>query len=677
MKKRVRLRIPAREVFGRETRVSEFKRLPALLSRGADRSGRLGGVWELMDGGDTATPKHALESTQHADAVRPEFDGLGPDVVGLSSLPFGRHGAVWFAIFSAAACSLALMKVWQHRYDVSSDGLSYLDMAEAFSRRDWATAANATWSPLYPFLVGLVLALFHPGPATEGPAVQVLNLAIFVLAGAAFAFLFRELERYDAPLLRRPVGSWKKNARWGTALALVAAVVFTQSAVEQFIRIDSVSPDLCVAAAFFWATALVVRILRKAGTVKTYLALGAVLGLGYLAKSVFFPLALLFVIAAFAAGGARSKAARGVGISVAVFVLIAAPWIVLLSLAKGRFTLGEAGRLNYAWYVSGVSAPPRYWQGGPDGTGTPVHPARVLERVPEVYELDRPMRVTYPAWYDPSYWYEGVRARFDARRQAAVIAGCMRWYAHALAGVPAKDVSVMQATVVWGLALLLYASGRGRGIWADARRYAWILLPTVGGLGLYGLIQVQGRYVGAMVAVLFLVGFAMIRLRGTEPHRLVTGVVAIVLVVWAGQYAYLVSQEVKSQRRVDDRRFALGGDRWPLEVADGLRRIGVRPGARVAVVATRSTHFYWARLAGVRIVAELRDGSIVAGAPVTDQIGRFWLGEEESRRRVLHAFRRAGVEAVVTDARPADDDLWRPLARSGFFARVLKSGETR
>jgi hypothetical protein len=290
------------------------------------------------------------------------------------------------------------------------------------------------------------------------------------------------------------------------------------------------------------------------------------------------------------------------------------------------------------------------------------------------------MRVTYPAWYDPSYWYEGMRARFNARRQAAVIAGGVRWYAHALAGVPAKDVPVMQATVVWGLALLLYASGRGRGIWADARRYAWILLPTVGGLGLYGLIQVQGRYVGAMVAVLFLVGFAMIRLRGTEPHRLVTGVVAIVLMAWAGQYAYLVSQEVKSQRRVDDQRFALGGDRWPLEVADGLRRIGVRPGARVAFVGkstTRSTRFYWARLAGVRIVAELRDGSIVPGAPVTDQVGRFWLGEEESRRRVLHAFRRAGVEAVVTDVRPADDDLWRPLARSGFFARVFKSGETR
>lgn len=600
-------------------------------------------------------------SVGRGEEPRSASDGPRPDAVGLASVPLGRWGALLLGILVAAACSLAVKQGWQNRYDVWSDGLSYLDMADAFSRGDWTTAANGTWSPLYPFLVGRVLAALRPSPAMEGPAVQVLNLVILALAAAAFAFLAGELARLNG---RPPRGaeSWKRGALWGTAWALVAAVVFTQTALEQFVRNDYVSPDLCVAAAFFLATALVVRILRKGATTKTYAALGAALGLGCLAKSIFFPLALLFIVAAFGAGGARSKAARGVGVSLAVLALIAAPWVVFLSRAKGRLTFGDAGRLNYAWYVGGVPV-------------TPLPPARLLESDPDIYELDRPMAITYPGWYDPSYWYEGVRARFDARRQAAVIAMNARWYAHALGGVPARGVPVMQATVVWGLALLLIASGLRR-IRGNARRYAWVLVPALGGLGLYLLVHVEARYVGAMVAVLFLVGFALVRFQGVEARRFVTGVVAIILVIWFGRYAYALSQWVQADRRADDRSVAPNGDLWPLEVADGLRGIGVPRGARVAFVG-KSAHFYWARLAGVRIVTELRDGSLVEGTPETDYVSRYWLSDPASRLRVLNAFRRAGAGAVVTDARPAEDGLWRPLGRSGLFGRVLESGETR
>ena len=589
--------------------------------------------------------------------------------ISLASLSAGRHGALWLGIFTAAACSLAWIHAWPHRYDIWSDGLSYLDMADALGRRDWATAMNGTWSPLYPLLVGLVLSVVRPAPAMEGPAVQALNFGILLAAAAAFGLLVCELQRYDAGRSLRPGESWRGGARWGTALVLISAVLFTQCAVEQFIRVEYVSPDLCVAAAFFLGTAMLVRILRKAASAGTYVALGAILGLGYLAKSIFFPLALLFLVAAFGAAGARSEALRGVALSIAAFALIAAAWILPLSLSRGRFTLGEAGRLNYAWYVNGVPAPPRFWQGGPEGAGTPVHPARLLATAPEVYDFDRPLRVTYPAWYDPSFWYEGVRLRFDGRRQAAVVAENARWYAHALAGIPAEGVPVMDATVVWALALLLYATGRGRAVWTEARPYLWLIFPAVGGLGLYGLIQLQGRYVGAMIAVLFLVGFALVRLSGAEARRFVGGVLAIIFVVWAGRYAISVSRWLRPEPSVS-RDSATRSDRWPLEVADALRRVGARPGARVAFVG-KSPHFYWARLAGVRIVAELRDGSMVPGIPETDQVSPFWLRDEASRLRVVDAFRRDGVDVVVTDAHP-DQGPWEPLGRSGLFARMLE-----
>ena len=566
--------------------------------------------------------------------------------VGIASIPAGRYGALLIGLLAAVALVQALIHAWQNRYDIWSDGLSYLDMAEAFSKGDWKTAANGTWSPLYPFLVGGVMAAFRPSRLMEGPAIQVLNLVILALAAAAFIFLVRELSRLDAgsPVLDT---SAARSSPWGNGLALIAAVIFTQTALSDFIRNDYVSPDLTVAAAFFLTTGLLVRVQRGAATPTTFAALGAALGLGYLAKSVFFPLTLLFLVAALGAGRFRARTAIGVGISLGVFVMVAAPWVVLLSRAKGRFTLGDAGRLNYAWYVSGV--PTR-----------PLPPARLLETDPEIFELDRPIPVTFPSWYDPSVWYEGVRARFAARRQAAVIAKNARWYAHAILGMPAKGVPLMEPTVVWGLALLLLAGGRGRRIWEDTWRHGWILLPALGGLGLYLLVQLQGRYVGSMIAVLFTVAFAILRMRaGGEARRLVKAVVAIILVSWFGRHAYGLSQWSRDG----------GRDRRPVEVAEGLRDIGVRPGDRLAFVG-ESARFYWARLAGVRIVSDLRDEKLVEESPRTDFIPRYWLGDPAARTRILEAFRSAGARFVVTDVLPPDEG-WRPLGQSGLFALPL------
>ena len=240
--------------------------------------------------------------------------------VGLASITAGRHGPLMLGLLAVIAFAQALIHGWQNRYDIWSDGLSYLDMADAFSKGDLRTAVNGTWSPLYPFLVGTVMAVFRTSRAMEGPAVQVLNLVILALAVAAFVHLVRELSRLDegSPALEL---AGTPISPWGSGLALIAAVVFAQTTLNEFIRNDYVSPDLTVAAAFFLATALLVRIQRGAATMGTFVALGATLGLGYLAKSVFFPLTALFLVAALGAGRFRARTAIGVGISLAVFVM--------------------------------------------------------------------------------------------------------------------------------------------------------------------------------------------------------------------------------------------------------------------------------------------------------------------------------------------------------------------
>jgi hypothetical protein len=60
------------------------------------------------------------------------------------------------------AILLGLLCTWRAFYDlIDPDSISYLEMGEAFLRRDWQMAINAYWSPLYPWL------LRHPLSSTR------------------------------------------------------------------------------------------------------------------------------------------------------------------------------------------------------------------------------------------------------------------------------------------------------------------------------------------------------------------------------------------------------------------------------------------------------------------------------------------------------------------------------
>src|SRR5258708_5884113 len=45
---------------------------------------------------------------------------------------------------------LGLLQAWDFRFEMNPDGISYLDMAEAFLRDGYSGLVNGYWSPLYP-----------------------------------------------------------------------------------------------------------------------------------------------------------------------------------------------------------------------------------------------------------------------------------------------------------------------------------------------------------------------------------------------------------------------------------------------------------------------------------------------------------------------------------------------
>src|SRR6202030_3115428 len=117
---------------------------------------------------------------------------------------------------------------------------------------------------------------------------------------------------------------------------------------------------------------LLVRIAGGERGLPTFAALGAVLGIAYLAKAPLGMGALLFIGAAFALVRDPRIALPRVAVTAVLFLFFASLYVVPLSRAKGRWTLGDSAKLNYAFHMQGV--PYVHWQGGPAGRGTPRHP---------------------------------------------------------------------------------------------------------------------------------------------------------------------------------------------------------------------------------------------------------------------------------------------------------------
>ena len=401
-------------------------------------------------------------------------------------------------ILMSASLALGLLHAWVGRYSMNPDGISYLDVGDSFFRRDWANAVNAWWSPLYPWTLGLVVGLAKPSPRWEFPLVHLVNFAVFVAALFAFRFLLDALLAFGRGQTSEATpDDGQTLPEW--ALVLLAYPIFWWIALEVETLYD-VSPDLAVMACVCLTAGMLLR-LRPGDTLWKFALFGLILGIGYWTKTILFPLGFVTLGAGYL--WKRSSPGWGRGITVAglVFVCTSAPLIFLLSHQKGRFTFGDSGKANYAWYVSPRTFW-RNWQGEVPGSGTPVHPTRQLLRHPPLFEFDGPVVGTYPPWTDPSYWNEGLQAHFKLRPQMEVLAGT----------VPSEVRLLFRARPELIAAVIALALLSGH-LWLVGLRELWpVIAMSVAGMGLYLPLVENDRYLGGFVLVSFLALIAAVRL---------------------------------------------------------------------------------------------------------------------------------------------------------------------
>src|SRR6266851_183963 len=97
------------------------------------------------------------------------------------------------AILWLGAILVSAFLTWSARYGITVDGLSYLDIADSYFRRDWGTAINAYWSPLYSWILGLGLWVLKPSPYWQFPAVQFINFLVSLFALVCFGYFWHQL----------------------------------------------------------------------------------------------------------------------------------------------------------------------------------------------------------------------------------------------------------------------------------------------------------------------------------------------------------------------------------------------------------------------------------------------------------------------------------------------------
>jgi hypothetical protein len=539
----------------------------------------------------------------------------------------------WTTVIAVGA-----VRLYWNRFTIGPDGISYLDSAAAFRDGHWTQGITAYWSLLYPAIMAAVFRVTHPTRWQEIPAAHLANFCIFVAGALAFAIFW-------SSFLKELHGEGRAPLSW----SLIGCGLYAYTAMNVY-TLPTVTPDLLVQSFLLVAAAIILKIRPQRPILPPMLVLGAVLGLGYMAKTVVLSLAPVFLLLACLRIGNARRALGGALVAVLALTVVSAPYVYAISRHKGRLTFGDVGGLNYAWFVSWPGMPVSCWRGLPAGSGTPLHPPRLIYSSPHVFDFSSAEMGTYPLWFDPAYWNDGLKAPFSLRKQLH------RSGIGLLTLLKVTLFDQREVTLCFAF-LLLYVWRRRSPV---IGKLLWTLLTmAVVGFGIYLLVLVDQRFLGAFYVFLWAAVLAYAAPALREDKRLLRSFAACLLLAVVAANALTIRKEYEGRNRKNPQ----------VAAAEALLAAGIRPGDRVGIIGD-GYEAAWARMAGVRITAQIPDREPGTAVSVTES---FWSADEATRAAALEAMRATGIRAVVSLRQPplADHWQWKRLASSDKFVVVF------
>jgi hypothetical protein len=285
----------------------------------------------------------------------------------------------------------------------------------------------------------------------------------------------------------------------------------------------------------------------------------------------------------------------------------------------------------------------------------PKHPTRRIFEAPPIYEFSEPVGGSYPIWYDPSYWYDGVVTHFSPRGHLRAVSS------NVAALYEILFLNVSNVLLAGFLTLYLFSRRKWRLV-LDLAPYSSLVIPALAGLAIYSIITVELRYVAPFVMLLWLALFSALRLpNNQEARRLISCVISILMALMvitvtasSNHEAYLTLRSLTSGEDFSAHEQS--------EVANGLRQMGVRAGEKVAFFG-ESAQAYWAHLASVRIVAEVEE----------QNVGMFWAADETLKSQIFETLNRTGAKVIITRNPPLQSDPggWKRIGNTSYYCYLL------
>jgi len=261
---------------------------------------------------------------------------------------------------------------------VGNDQTSYLYLASELAAGRLATSFSGQWSPLITWLIAA-------GITVGADPVQALYLW-GIVGGAAWV-----------------VGAWCLTGRYGLGVGARTVLAVAVALWAACFAAHGSAADLLLAASLSWymvaATAPRLALQARYGV-----AVGLVAALAYFAKAYALPFVLVHYPLSCVLRARLERPAEGVTqrrylhawvLGTAVMVLVAAPWIAVLSARYGRLTVStvpystwrqyEVGTDEGRWYQRGLHAP------APGVLSVWVDPAAYEQAHPD----ETPVRLTW------------------------------------------------------------------------------------------------------------------------------------------------------------------------------------------------------------------------------------------------------------------------------------------
>ncbi len=542
-------------------------------------------------------------------------------------------------------------------YDMNADSVSYLDLADLIHAHQWHWVVNAYWHPGYPALLLLSRLVLGASLQHELLAARLLNLVIVGLLFVAVRFALN-----SAMELRESLDSGDERVgmeplRRETAGLLAAAVTLISLMRELSLR--GVRPDVLLAALLIAGAGFLMRVgVRR--NLAAFAGLGVCFGLGFLVKSVALPVFLVTILLLPVVAGSLKKAAKGIVVAGLIFAALAGPYIGALSRQKGRFSAGDSGGLNYAWFVDGAD---RFEQQKDDPSryglarGELKHTSVQLLKSPPIYFYGTVMPGTEPQWLDPSYWNDGLKPRFNVKAQ-------MREIVVGLTIILQYFVLRPQYVLLVGVMLML--GGRWKKSDFGRRGAGPILFLLLAQIGMYLVVYTEPRYIASAIIVAFILILAFVRIPKTGFEQNAVAMCGVLFLSMLLCTSFVESlQNMKAEKRTEGR--ATGAyDRATFSAGESLANAeGIHPGDTVACLGEAACRddSYWARLAQVKIRTEIFAD--------TDPPLQVW--ESADRATALAALRSTGAKAVVANFGPdvTPPKEWQRLGSGEYFVLYL------